>query len=257
MCYNQLYGDDMNIKGINLNYVRYGNSKGQSVVLLHGWGQNIEMMKPIGDRLQKQCDIIILDLPGFGKSDEPKTIWSCYDYVELIHDLLVELKVKNPTIIGHSFGGKLGLLYASIYETKKLVCLASPFCKEIEKVTIKVKILKLMKKIPIINQFEEVVKKHIGSTDYRNASGTMRNILVNHVNLDIKEDIKKINCPTLLIWGTNDQAVSIERAYELEKLIKDAGLVVYEGCTHYAYLERLGQTINVLRNFLGVDKNEN
>ena len=36
---------------------------------------------------------------------------------------------------------------------------------------------------------------------------------------------------------------------EKEKLIKDSGLVVYEGCTHYAYLERLGQIINVLKSF--------
>lgn len=244
----------MKIRGINLNYERYGNIKGESIVLLHGWGQNIEMMKPIGDKFQKNFDIIIFDLPGFGKSDEPTSVWSCYDYVELIHDALEELKVKNPIIIGHSFGGKLGLIYSSRYSVKKLVCLASPYCREIKKVSFKVKVLKFMKKVPVVNKLENVVKKHMGSTDYRNASGIMRDILVGHVNLEITEDVKKIKCPTLLIWGTNDTAVSIERGYELEKLIKDAGIVVYEGCTHYAYLERLGQTINVLRSFLGVDK---
>ena len=241
----------MKIMDVNLNYQRYGNIKGKTIVLLHGWGQNIEMMKPIGDRFTKDFDIVIFDLPGFGNSSEPKEFFSCYDYVELIHQALEELKVEKPIIIGHSFGGKLGLLYASKYETEKLVCLASPFCKEIQKVTMKARLLKILKKVPVLNKLEDFAKRHMGSTDYRNASGVMRNILVGHVNLDIKEDVKKIKCPTLLIWGTNDEAVSIERAYELEKLIKDAGLVVYEGCTHYAYLERLGQTINVLRSFLG------
>lgn len=241
----------MKIMDVNLNYQRYGNIEGKTIVLLHGWGQNIDMMKPIGDRFTKDFDIVIFDLPGFGNSSEPKEFFSCYDYVELIHKALEELKVEKPIIIGHSFGGKLGLLYASKYETEKLVCLASPFCKEIQKVTMKAKLLKTLKKVPLLNKLEDFAKRHMGSTDYRNASGVMRNILVGHVNLDIKEDIKKIKCPTLLIWGTNDEAVSIERAYELEKLIKDAGLVVYEGCTHYAYLERLGQTINVLRSFLG------
>ena len=241
----------MKIMDVNLNYQRYGNIKGKTIVLLHGWGQNIDMMKPIGDRFTKDFDIIIFDLPGFGNSSEPKEFFSCYDYVELIHKALEELKVEKPIIIGHSFGGKLGLLYASKYETEKLVCLASPFCKEIQKVTMKARLLKTLKKIPVLNKLEDFAKRHMGSTDYRNASGVMRNILVGHVNLDIKEDIKKIKCPTLLIWGTHDEAVSIERAYELEKLIKDAGLVVYEGCTHYAYLERLGQTISVLKSFLG------
>ena len=239
----------LKIKNISLNYQRYGNQEGQSLVLLHGWGQNIDMMKPIGDKFTKDFDVIIFDLPGFGNSSEPKEFWSCYDYVELIKLALDELNVSNPIIVGHSFGGKLGLIYASKYEVKKLVCLASPFCKEIKKPTLKVRLLKMLKKIPILNKMENFVKRHMGSTDYRNASGIMRDILVGHVNLDIKEDVKKIKCSTLLIWGTLDEAVNIERAYELEKLIKDAGLVVYDGCTHYAYLERLGQTINVLRSF--------
>ena len=44
---------------------------------------------------------------------------------------------------------------------------------------------------------------------------------------------------------------SEENAFKLEKLIKDCGLVEYEGCTHYAYLERLGQTINIINSFIG------
>ena len=107
-----------------------------------------------------------------------------------------------------------------------------------------------MAKMPILKNFAEIAKKHMGSTDYRNASEMMRKILVAHVNLDITEDIKKIKCSTLLIWGTNDTAVPLERAYEIESLILDAGVVEYEGCTHYAYLERLNQTINVLNSFL-------
>ena len=82
----------------------------------------------------------------------------------------------------------------------------------------------------------------------------MKKILVNHVNLDLTEELKNIKCPTLLIWGTNDNAVSYEDGKELEKLIPNAGLVTYEGCTHYAYLERLDQTIRVLNSFIGSDE---
>lgn len=242
-----------NIKDVNINYIDYGEENKNSLVLLHGWGQNIEMMKPIGDKMAKNNRVIIVDLPGFGKSSEPKTIWTVYDYVECIHELLTELKIKNPVMIGHSFGGKISLVYASKYKVKKLVVFGSPYKKEIQKLSLKTKVLKELKKVPVINKLEDFAKKHIGSSDYKNASKMMRDILVDTVNLDVIEDVKKINCPTLLIWGTNDEAVSIEDAKELETLIKDAGLVEYEGCTHYAYLERLGQTINVLNNFLGVD----
>lgn len=238
------------IKDVKVNYIDYGEGK-NTIVLLHGWGQNIEMMKPVGDRFKKNNRIIIVDLPGFGMSDEPSTIWSLNDYVECIKGLLDSLEIKSPILIGHSFGGKISLLYASKYEVEKLVLFGSPFKQEIKKLSLKTKVLKFLKKVPVINKLEGFAKKHIGSTDYRNASEVMRKIMVEHVNLDIEEEVKKIKCSTLMVWGTMDQEVPVERAYELEKLIEDAGVVTYEGCSHYAYLERLEQTISVLKSFIG------
>lgn len=249
-CYNY-NGDRMIINDVNINYVNYGNKDGDSIVLLHGWGQNIEMMKPLGDGLKNNYNVLIIDLPGYGLSDEPSFAWSVYDYVDMLHKFLEELKINNPILIGHSFGGKISLLYASKYNVKKLVLFGSPFKKEIKKESLKLKTLKTLKKVPIINKLEGFAKKHIGSDDYRNASPIMREILVGTVNLDIEEEVSKIKCPTLIIWGDLDEAVPLNRAYELEKLIPDSAVILYEGCTHYAYLERLGQTINVLRSFLG------
>lgn len=231
---------------VDINYIEYG--EGDDIVLLHGWGQNIAMMKPVGDKLKGH--IIILDLPGYGESSEPPNVWTIYDYVECVHEFLNSIGVKNPIMMGHSFGGKISLAYASKYKVKKLVLFASPFKKGIEKMPLKTKILKAAKKIPLLNKLEGFAKKHIGSTDYKNASEMMRKILVETVNLDIRDDVKKIKCPTFIFWGTNDEAVPVEDAKELESLIPDAGLVIYEGCTHYAYLEMLPQVIKVIRIFL-------
>ena len=234
------------IRDVDINYIEYG--EGEDIVLLHGWGQNIGMMKPVGDKLKGH--IVILDLPGYGESSEPKSVWTIYDYVECVHEFLNSIGVKNPIMMGHSFGGKISLAYASKYKVKKLVLFASPFKKGIEKMPLKTKVLKSLKKVPLLNKLEGFAKKHIGSTDYKNASEMMRKILVETVNLDIREDVKKIKCPTFIFWGTNDEAVPVEDAKELESLIEDSGLVIYEGCTHYAYLEMLSQVIKVIRIFL-------
>ena len=236
-------------KNININYIRYGNPNSQTVVLLHGWGQNIEMMKPVGDRLTDN-DVIIIDLPGHGQSEEPKEIWYLNDFVQMIHELLQSLNIDNPILIGHSFGGKISLLYASTYQTKKLILFGSPFKVKKKPNSLKVRTLKKLKTLPGLNKLAETMKKHMGSTDYRNASPMMRDIMVKHVNTDITENVKKIKCPTIIIWGTNDAAVPIEDAYELENLIKDAAVIPYEGCTHYAYLERLNQTVSIIQNFI-------
>ncbi len=237
-------------KDLDINYVFYDNKSKTNLVYLHGWGQNIEMMEPIAKPFSKKYNVLILDLPGFGLSPEPKEAWTLYDYADMVNFFVKELKMNNPILIGHSFGGKISLCYALKYKTNKLVLLASPYEKKISKPTFKMKVFKLLKKTPFAN----IAKRHMGSTDYRNASDMMRNILVKHVNLDLKDKLKNIKCPTLLIWGTNDEAVDYDDALKLEKLIPDAGLVTYEGCTHYAYLERLNQTLNVLESFIGSDK---
>lgn len=238
------------INGLKISYVTYGKKDGEDIVLLHGWGQNIEMMKPIGDNLMEEYRITIIDLPGFGNSEEPKTVWRIFDYTEMVHQLLVQLSIKNPIMIGHSFGGKISLLYASMYPTKKLILFGSPFRQGIKKLSFKTKMLKVAKKLPGMDKVAEKAKKHIGSTDYKNASPIMRAILVDHVNLDISEEVKRITCPTILVWGDCDTEVPLKEAYQLEEYISDAAVVVYEGCTHYAYLERLGQTVRIINSFI-------
>ena len=236
--------------GININYKDFGNKEGTPIVYLHGWGQNIEMMEPIAKPFEKTHHLIIIDLPGFGKSDEPNYAWTLEEYVDMIHSLLQKLKIDKPNIIGHSFGGKLTLIYATKYEVDRIILLASPFKIKIKKPSLKIRILKKAKKIPGLGKIAEKMKNHLGSTDYKNATPIMKEILVKHINTDLTEEVKKIKCPTFIIWGTNDEAVPVSDAYELEKLIKDSGLAIYEGCTHYAYLEKLGQTNAIIASFI-------
>ena len=102
------------LKKLDINYVQYG--EGKDIVLLHGWGQNIEMMKFLGDRFCEEFRITILDFPGYGESPEPNSAWYISDYCDLVHELVTELKIKNPILIGHSFGGRVAIKYASLYE---------------------------------------------------------------------------------------------------------------------------------------------
>ncbi len=234
------------IQDLEVNYVQYG--EGEDVVLLHGWGQNIEMMEPLGKNLCENKRITILDFPGFGSSETPKFAYTIYDYTKLLYELLEELKIVNPILIGHSFGGRVAICYAAKYKVNKLVLLSSPYRSQ-TKNGLKVKILKQLKKIKLLDGLAEVAKKHMGSNDYRMASGVMREILVNTVNADLTADVKRINAPTLIIWGDNDGEVPVEEAKELEKMIPDAAAIILPG-THYAYLENLAQVINILKNFI-------
>jgi len=234
---------------VDVNYKFLDIGEKITLVLLHGWGQNIEMMEPIASRFQNKYNTLIIDLPGFGKSSEPPFAWGVYEYTTLVKELIDELKIQNVILIGHSFGGRIALVYASEYSVKKLVCLASPYCKEITKLPLKNRIYKRAKKIKCLSWLAKIMQNKVGSTDYKNASEIMRGVLVKTVNTDLSDYAKKITSPTLLIWGSMDEAVPVKRAYELEKLIKDSGVIVYEGATHYAYLERINEVVLVLENF--------
>lgn len=234
------------IGNIDVNYIQYGS--GKDIVLLHGWGQNIEMMQPIGDNLQNRFRITILDLPGFGQSSEPTEVWTISDYASFLETFLNEVKVKKPIVIGHSFGGRVAIRFSARNPIEKLVLFGSPCIRVEEKLPLSVKILKKLKQLPGMNQIGEKMKKYIGSRDYKAASPTMRQILVEVVNEDLSKYAREIEEPTLLIWGENDTEAPLNEAQELEKIMIDAALIVLPG-THYAYLENLNRVISILNNF--------
>ena len=237
----------MRIGEIDVNYIQYG--EGEDIALLHGWGQNIEMMLPLA-RQFPNYRITILDLPGFGKSSEPTSVWNIFDYATFLHDFLEQVGVTSPILMGHSFGGRVAICYASRYAVSKLVLFGSPCVREDSKVSLKEKTLKTVAKMPIVGKLSNVAKTFIGSSDYRNASPRMRDILVQVVNQDLSDCAKEITCPTLLIWGSLDTAPPVEDARKLEALLKDGALFVLDVYTHYAYLEALPQVVSILGHFI-------
>ena len=233
------------IKNIKINYKQYG--EGGDVVLLHGWGQNIQMMDPLGKKLLNHR-ITIIDLPGFGLSEEPDKVYSILDYADLVHKLLEELNIKKPILIGHSFGGRIAICYASLYDTEKMILFGSPCVRHNYK-SKKQTFFKIMKKIIIFKPLINLLKNHLGSPDYQKASPKMKDILVKTVNLDLSTYAKKVKCETLLIWGENDTAVPIDQARELDNLLSNSALIILPG-THYCYLENLERVVSILNNFI-------
>ena len=230
-----------------VNYIQYGS--GDDIILLHGWGQNIQMMQPLGDLLCNKFRITILDFPGYGNSEEPDEVLGVKDYAMIVHELALKLKIKKPTLIGHSFGGRVAICYGALYEVNKIVLFGAPCVRVKKSLTLKEKILKKAKTLPGMGRIAEIAKNYIGSTDYKQASPKMREILVKTVNEDLSDYAKKIKAPTLLIWGEDDEAAPLEEARLLEKLLTDGALIVLPG-THYCYLENLYQVKNIIVNFM-------
>ena len=115
---------------------------------------------------------------------------------------------------------------------------------------------KLGKKLLSINgleQYREKFMKNAGSEDYKNTSGVMRQSFVKIVNEDLRPLLKDIKTPTLLVWGEKDEAVPLETGRQMEKEMKNAVLVVFEGDDHFAYFHQADRFNRVLDAFLKED----
>ncbi len=76
-------------------------------------------------------------------------------------------------------------------------------------------------------------------------------ILVAPAGLDrLRESLNNVRADTLIIWGTEDSVIPIENGKEMQKLIEKCELVEVEGAGHPVYLDRTGEFIRIVREFL-------
>ena len=247
-------------KDIKVNINCQGN--GEPVFLLHGWGCSNEIFKDIQAVLATRYATYNFDFPGFGASEEPKEIWGVEEYTRMVEQFAKENGIKSPALIGHSFGGRVSIVYASRNDVSRiaLVDAAGIKPKRPFKYYWKVYTFKLLKWLcntflpkNVALDIIDKRRKGAGSSDYNNASPIMRAILSKVVNEDLTHLMPKITAPTLLFWGNLDTATPISDAKTMERLIPDAGLVVAHGTGHFSFLENPGLFKAVMKNFFKID----
>ena len=234
---------------------------GEPVLLLHGWGCTHEIFKSLAQILSQQYKVYSFDFPGFGASHEPSEVWGVEEYTRLIETFIADNGIKKPALVGHSFGGRVSLLYSSRNETARVVLVDAagikpkrPFKYYWKVYTFKIlkwlcnTFLPRAKALAIIDRR----RKGAGSSDYNNASPKMRAILSKVVNEDLTHLLPKIKAPTLLFWGNQDTATPLCDAKTMERLIPDAGLVVAHGTGHFSFIENAGLFTAVMKNFFNI-----
>lgn len=242
--------------GIRLHYTLAG--AGQPLFLLHGWGCNAETFKLIRGFLEQHFLVVAVDFAGFGQSEEPHEVWGVEEYTRSVEAIAQHEQISSPILIGHSFGGRVSIVYASRNKTHKIVLVDAAGVKPKRTFTYyrKVYTFKAMKHLARLLLGKERAAKWIesrrakaGSSDYNNATPMMRAILSKCVNEDLCHLMPKISAPTLLFWGENDTATPLSDAKKMESLIPDAGLVTVAGAGHFSFLENPQLFERVLGSF--------
>ncbi len=228
-----------------LNTVKLGDS-GDPILVMHGWGQSMQVMRPLGELLSKYGRVHLIDLPGFGGSPHPGADWDTVDYAERIYQYIKDENLQAVHLVGHSFGGRVSIRLASRHSevVKSVILVNSGGLKrklsgtklvKTKLIGMLGKVLKSVDKLSGARTFAGWFAPKFGSTDYKNA-GALRTILVKTVNEDVSADAGKITAPTFLLWGEVDQETPLEMGQRLQALITGARLVVLPGKDHFPFI---------------------
>lgn len=252
------------IDGYNINYEWIGEGD-ETVVMLQGWGTTYGIYNSIAQTLSPKCRVLLFNLPGFGESDEPREAWAVSDYADFFVKFMKELDVKEATLMGHSYGGRVIIKLANRdnlpFSIKRIVLIDSAgiLHKKSFKQKYKIRKYKILKKVvewsiayKICPELIDEWKSHQGSADYRNATPIMRQCLVKAVNEDLTELLPNIKQEVLLIWGENDTATPLSDGKKMDELIPDSGLAVIKNAGHFCFVEQPAIFTSIIKSYFAI-----
>jgi pimeloyl-ACP methyl ester carboxylesterase len=246
----------------------YKTGTGTPIIILHGWGSDSAVMKPIAGQIADIRTCYLIDLPGFGKSHEPKKPWGTGDYALMVRDF-ANIMIPDETfdLLVHSYGGRVALKLLSDTAISgrigKVIFTGAAglkpkrslsfYLKKYTAKTLKFPFLLLpsgLRERGLNRLRKTALWKKLGSSDYQKLSGVMRQTFVKSVNEYMDHLLPGIRHEILLIWGRDDTATPLEQGERFDKALPESALVVIEDAGHYAFLDKPSQFAAIARAYL-------
>jgi non-heme chloroperoxidase len=252
--------DTVNNSPVVLNYEDHGS--GKPIILIHGWPLSLRSWElQVPALIEAGYRVIAYDRRGFGQSSQP---YEGYDYDTFatdLHKLIEHLDLQDVTLVGFSMGGGEVVRYISTYgveRVKKAVLAGAvpPYLYKsadnpegaLDDATIE-EFLNGVKtdRIGFLDNFttnfftagdrddlvsESFRQYNLDIASFASPKGTLECIKA-FAYTDFRDDVAKINIPTLIIHGDSDSIVPFEASGKLShNLIEGSELAVIEGAPH-------------------------
>lgn len=183
----------------------------KTIYLLHGWAisaENEKKWKGLRTLLRKYGIVTeFLALPGLSTTlTKP---WTLKDYVQW---LATQLPAgKKVTLLGHSFGGQLATRFAATYPNRvaNLILIASAGIRDytilaVAKRSVFYALAKVGGVVKSNHTLRSLLYKLARESDYNNANEVMKKTMASVLSEEVRKDIPKVLCDTLVIWGKRD-----------------------------------------------------
>jgi pimeloyl-ACP methyl ester carboxylesterase len=232
--------------------------KGSLIVLLHGWGDSAAGMRQLQQLLARHHMVIALDLPGFGTTESPHSVWGLDDYAQFVASFFTKINAGPVSVLaGHSNGGAIALrgLGKGWLHADKLVLLASAGIRGEYKGRIKA--LRYLAKAgkALTAPLPKAVKQSIRKKAYHTIGSDM--LVAEHlqetfkrvVTDDTRADAKALTVPTLLLYGEQDDATPIRYGQLYHECIETSTLEILSGAGHFVHLDRPKEVTRAIEEF--------
>lgn len=212
-----------------LSYELLNQNQPQTILFLHGWGSNKEIMKQAFGKTFSSYQHLYLDLPGFGHSSIDGVI-DTTTYVQIVQAFLDALHVKPFMVVGHSYGGKV----ATLLKPEVLVLLSSAgiIAPKSLKVRTKIALFKMLKPF-----FPKSFYRFFATKDVDGMSQTMYEVLKRVVNEDLSEAFLTCKAKTFIFWGKEDRATPLLSGEKIHALIQGSHFYPLDG-DHFFFLKQ-------------------
>ena len=214
-------------------FVERSGDEPPQVIGLHGWGRMRTDLLPA----LRGFSYASLDLPGFGHSPEPAPGSGSRAYAALCADVLAELTPEPCVLVGHSFGGRVAVCLAAEHPelVRGLVLTGVPLLRRESagKPALRYRIGRSLHRHGLLSDDRmEALRQKYGSADYRAASPVMRTVLVEVLAESYDDELRRLHCPTTLVWGARDTAAPLAVAEAALAITPHAELQVIAEADH-------------------------
>jgi pimeloyl-ACP methyl ester carboxylesterase len=227
-----------------LFWEKYGQSLKPPIVLLHhGLGSTSSWKAQISDFLEAGFQIFVYDRRGFGRSDY-YCGYSAPDFQQDVDDLnrIVSDHLELPVIlIGHSDGGTIASIFAARYP-RSICCLVSVAAH----IYIEQKMEQGIRSIKALyeqdTRFRDGLSR-IHGDKYPQVFSNWYNgwLRPGNQNWDIKSELRKISCSTMIVQGMDDEYATPKHAQDMANEIPGAELCLMSDGNHMLPQEMAGQ----------------
>ncbi len=200
-------------------------------------------------------------MPCFGDEPCPKEVWGIKDYADFVIKKVKDLNLIKPVLLGHSFGGQVAAYLAATAPqliSRLILSGASAIRPERNlkraSFSLMAKTGKIFFSLPLLKNFSAPAQKFLyklaDSPDYGQTSGLKREIFKKITRQDLTQELKLINTPTLIVWGTLDSYVPLANGKKIAALIPNSRLEIIPGGKHGLHLQMPEKLYQIIKKFL-------